>query len=64
MLNAHLSYQEPQQHEKHTIRSKSLFHAITTFHNAHNIVLFKTCITNREHAPYTHMQDLHHEQAT
>ena len=46
------------------IYKKFLFHAIMTFHNMHNIVSLKTCITYEEHATYPFMHDSFHEQAT
>ena len=41
-----------------------LFHAIMTFHNMHNIVSFRTCITYGGRATYPFMQDSYNEQAT
>ena len=48
-LNAHLSYQEEQQHEKHTFNQIPIF-------------MQHTFITYGEHATYTHMQDSHHNK--
>ena len=46
------------------IYKKFPFYPITTFHNMHNIVSFRTCITYGGRATYPFMQDSYNEQAT
>ena len=62
--NAQLTYQDAQSSWEIEYDPKIHFHAIWILQNMHNIVSLKRCLTYREHATYTYMQESYHEQAT